>query len=122
MTNETFTLLSEEEKNKKLKTVLKRKSGNCLTDNEISIITAYLSLNRQYLIRVYREPTKFITAMAASCNFESRTLLGKIFAGEDDLSMTVFCEQDVAAVITKVKQDGNPLYCIHIYIPSSREE
>lgn len=118
--NETFILLSEEEKNKKLKAVLKRNAGNCLTDDEIRIITTHVSVNRQYVIKTYTEPTEFLTATSVSDGCENRTLLGSVLVGTADLSVAMFREENIAAVITKSMQDGDPIYSLHLYIPSSR--
>lgn len=120
MTNETFVLLSDEEKNKKLKTVLKNKSRNCLTDDEINIIMIHIKLNRQYTIRIYTKPTEFLAVLAVSSPCESCTVLGSAVAGAAEVSLTMFTETNIAAVIAKSARDGNELYCINIYIPSSR--
>ena len=120
MTNETFILLSDEEKNVKLKTVLKNKSRNCLTDEEISIIMVHVKLNRQYTIRTYTNPAKFLAVLAVSSPCDCCTVIGSAVAGAAEVSMTMFTETNTAAVIAKSVQDGNEMYFIHIYIPSSR--
>lgn len=120
MTNETFILLSNEEKSKKLKTVLKNKSRSCLTDDEINIIMVHIKLNRQYTIRIYTKPAEFLAMLSVSSSCESCTVLGGAVAGATEVSLTMFTETNTAAVIAKSVQDGNELYFIHIYIPSSR--
>lgn len=122
MTNESFILLSDEEKNRKLKTVLKRATKDCLTEEELKIIMIHISINRQYTIRIYTEPLKFLTVLAALDTCESSTLLGSVIAGAFDVSMTMFVEENAAAVITKSSQGGNWIYYIHIYIPPSRTQ
>ena len=52
MTNETFFLLSEEDRNTKLRAVLKSKSAGHLTEDEIQGILRCISLNRQYRVSV----------------------------------------------------------------------
>ena len=122
MTNESFTLLSNEEKNRKLKNVLLEKSDKRLTEEETRIIMIHISLNKQYVIMNYSEPMSFLAALAASDSYESQTILGSALAGVPDISMTMFDDSNAAAVITKTNRDGNPLYCVHVYIPSSRTE
>ena len=55
MTNETFCLLSEEEKHTKFKATMKGKTKGCLNEEELHSILMSISLNRQYAISVYRE-------------------------------------------------------------------
>ena len=52
MTNETFLLMSDEEKSRKFKTALKNRTNNLLTDEEINIIMFNIPLKKQYVIRV----------------------------------------------------------------------
>lgn len=120
MTNESFILLSDEEKNVKLKTVLKNKSRDCLTDEEIGIIMVHVQLNRQYTIRIYTKPAEFLAVLSVSNACGACTVLGSAVAGSAEVSMAMFTETHTAAVIAKSVQDGNELYSIHIYIPSSR--
>ena len=120
MTNESFSLLSEEGKTEKLKKVLMEKSENCLDEEEMQIIMNHISLNRQYVIRTYFEPSQFIVALAASDSFESQTLLGSMVAGTVSFCVPVFDTQHTAAIVTRADQNGKIQYCIHLYIPSSR--
>lgn len=57
MVNEAFSILSDEERTTKLKTVLKNRSGGYITEEEIKAIMAFVSLQKQYVIRIYNEPT-----------------------------------------------------------------
>lgn len=120
MTNESFILLSDEEKNEKLKKALLEKSDNCLTEEELRIIMVRVSLNRQYVIRTYSEPMSFLATLAASDSHGSETLLGSALAGALGLSMAMFDDANTAAVITQTERNGKALYCIHVYIPLSR--
>lgn len=120
MTNETFILLSDEKKNKKLRTILKNKSNNCLTNSEINIIMSYISLNKQYTIRIYMDPIQFLSAISISDNKESRTLLGSAIAGTPELSTSMFIKQNTAVILTRSEHDGDVMHYIHIYIPESQ--
>ena len=59
MTNEEFRLLSPEEKKSKFKAVLKAKTSNCLTEEEIKSILLMVSPERQYNVFVYSDATEF---------------------------------------------------------------
>lgn len=120
MTNETFILLSDEEKNKKLRTILKNKSNNCLTNDEIDMIMSYISLNRQYTIRIYMDPIQFLSAIAIADSKESRTLLGSAIAGTPAQSASTFIKQNTAVILTRSEHYENVMYYIHIYIPESQ--
>lgn len=120
MTNENFVLLTDEEKNVKLKNALLEKSNNCLTEDELKIIMVHISLNKQYIIRTYHEPMSFLTTLASSDSHESQTLLGSALAGALGMSMAMFDDANSAAVITKSDRDGKSVYVIHVYIPLSR--
>lgn len=120
MTNENFVLLTDEEKNEKLRNALLEKSDNCLTEEELKIIMVHISLNRQYIIRTYHEPMSFLAALASSDSHESQTLLGSALAGALGMSMAMFDDANSAAVITKSDRDGKIVYVIHVYIPLSR--
>ena len=53
MINGKFALLSEEDRNAKLKAVLNQKTAGCLSDAELQHIIGSLVLNKQYDIFVY---------------------------------------------------------------------
>lgn len=120
MTNESFVLMTNEEKNLKLRNALLEKSDNCLTEEELKIIMVHISLNKQYVIRTYNEPMSFLTTLASSDSHDSQTLLGSALAGALGMSMSMFDDANSAAVITKSSRDGKNVYVIHVYIPSSR--
>lgn len=122
MTNENFVLMTDEEKNLKLKNALLEKSDNCLTEEELKIIMVHISLNKQYVIRTYNEPMSFLTTLASSDSHDSQTLLGSALAGALGMSMAMFDDANSAAVITKSNRDGKSVYVIHVYIPLSRTQ
>lgn len=80
MTNETFSILTEEDKNTKLRTVLKNKTENSLTDEELSAILCGISLSRQYSVHVFENPNEFRTRLVLAEGI-CKTVLGGIIAG-----------------------------------------
>lgn len=116
MMNETFSVLSEEDKNTKLRTVIRNRTANCLTDSELSAILSGISLNRQYAIRVSNNPTDFRTGLVLA-DISSKTVLGGIIAGMPGTTEKFFREDGACAYISD-DSVGN----INIYIPQKRME
>ena len=120
MTNETFLLMSDEEKSRKFKTALKNRTNNLLTDEEINIIMFNIPLKKQYVIRVYNDPIEFQSNLMLSESYGSKTLLGSMVAGANEEIRSLFSDSKTAAIITK-KNSAQGIYCIHIYIPLCKE-
>ena len=120
MTNETFLLMSDEEKSRKFKTALKNRTNNQLTDEEINIIMFSIPLKKQYVIRVYNDPIEFQSNLMLSESYGSKTLLGSMVAGANEEIRSLFSDSKTAAIITK-KNSAQEIYCIHIYIPLCKE-
>ena len=120
MTNETFLLMSDEEKNKKFKTALKNRTKNMLTEEEINIIMFNVPLKKQYAIRVYNDPIEFQSNLILSESYGSKTLLGSMVAGANEEIRSLFSDSKTAVIITK-KNSAQEIYCIHIYIPLCKE-
>lgn len=120
MTNETFLLMSDEEKNRKFKTALKNRTKNLLTEEEINIIMFNIPLKKQYIIRVYNDPIEFRSKLMLSDSYGSKTLLGSMIAGANDEVCRLFSDSKTAAIVTQ-KDSSQEVYCIHIYIPLCKE-
>ena len=120
MTNETFLLMSDEEKNRKFKTALKNRTKNMLTEEELNIIMFNVPLKKQYAIRVYNDPIEFQSNLMLSESYGSKTLLGSMVAGANEEIRSLFSDSKTAAIITK-KNSAQEIYCIHIYIPLCKE-
>lgn len=120
MTNETFLLMSDEEKNRKFKTALKNRTKNLLTEEEINIIMFNIPLKKQYVIRVYNDPIEFRSKLMLSDSYGSKTLLGSMIAGANDEVCRLFSDSKTAAIVTQ-KDSSQEVYCIHIYIPLCKE-
>lgn len=115
MVNEAFSILSDEERITKLKTVLKNRSGGHITEEEIKAIMAFVSLRKQYAIRIYNEPNEFRESLVLADPSRSQTILGTAIAGIPGLSDRYFNGSHAAAYVTR-----NSVDIIHIYIPQSR--
>lgn len=118
MINEMFCLLSEEERSTKLKAVLKSKTAECLTAEEIQKILMKVSLNRQYRVSVYYEQSAFRCAMTAEDGLQNWFVFPQIPAG--DKNGEVFGEDKVIAVITQNQSGKEGVNLISIFIPKSR--
>lgn len=115
MTNETFTLISPRERNAKFRTVLKQRTDNRLTEDEVNTIVHSLSLSRQYSVRVYESADEFRASLVLADASKCRTVLGSVLAGFPVLSDCLFSETRATAYITQKDTD-----IIHIYIPKLR--
>ena len=63
MINVEFKRLSYEEKKAKIKAVLKRKTKDCLTEDEIRSILLAIAPQRQYSVFVYTDATEFTSVL-----------------------------------------------------------
>lgn len=115
MTNEMFSVLTNEDKNTKLRTVLRRMTKDSLTESELSAILCGISLNRQYFIRVSSNPDEFRTRLILA-DTGSKTVLGGIIAGVPGTSEYLFRKNQTAAYIENGAADS-----INIYIPKERK-
>ena len=64
MTNDVFCALSESEKANKIKTVLRQRTEDFLTDSEIEMIVKSVRLKTQYCVMVFEAPYKFCGYMS----------------------------------------------------------
>ncbi len=116
MTNETFTLLSDAEKNTKFRTALRQKTGNRLTEDELNIIISSLPPNKQYEIHVFSEPTVFCSYLVLANAGKSKLLFGSAIPGVPGISEIAFCKARSSAFL---ENKGTGI--INIYIPQARE-
>ncbi len=117
MTNETFMLLSDDEKLSKFKTVLRNKTNDELTEKEVDIITSSLPIGCQYSIRVYREPNTFCSMLILANAENCRALFGSVIPGIPGITEKAFCSSRTAAYL-ETKDTG----IINIYIPALLQE
>ena len=122
MTNETFCLLSEEEKHTKFKATLKGKTRGCLNEEELHSILMNISLNRQYAISVYRDGEEFCRVLTATNGLQRRTILGYVAAGIEEIPVEPFDSSQAAAVILHDAVDCSNANCLYIFIPKERSQ
>ncbi len=116
MTNETFSVLTDEDKNTKLRTVLRKVTKDSLTEDELSAILCGISLNRQYSVRVSSNPDEF-RAKLILADAGSKIVLGGIIAGMPGTSEYMFRENHASVYIAKGDTDS-----INIYVPKERSQ
>ena len=121
MMNETFLVLTDEEKQSKLKTVIMSKSGNCLTDSEVQAIVLAAPLKRQYSVMIYNEADVFCGMLALADSGTTDIVLGSLVAGMRESTELLFSPERPAAFITQ-KEAGSceEHHQLCIYIPQSR--
>ena len=122
MMNEEFMLLTEEEKQTKLRAALCRKSADCLTETELKDIIGSTPLKRQYLINVYFSEKDFRLHLALPDGVRGRTILGQVMVGSVEQSGDLYCRERAAAIITKDISNPDGTNQIHVYVPPERLE
>lgn len=122
MTNETFCLLSEEEKHTKFKAAMKGKTRGCLNEEELHCILMKISLNRQYAISVYRDGEEFCRVLTATDGLKRRIILGQVAAGIEGISVEQFDSSQAAAVILHDAVDCSNANSLYIFIPKERSQ
>lgn len=120
MTNETFLLLSAEERQSKFRAVLNSKTDGCLSGEELRDILLTISSDRQYEVSVYWDAGKFCRSLALSEDSRGRTILGQVMAGHGQAPGKLFCETQAAAVLVRKQADEGMLNQLHIFIPPER--
>lgn len=117
MTNEEFRLLSPEEKQAKFKAVLKIKTKDCLSEDEIRSILLMISPKRQYSVLVYTDTAAFSRILTVKKPRVGRTVFGQVLVGTADLPGRLFSTDRAAAVMLRTAGDEDSRQ-LHIYIPS----
>lgn len=120
MTNEAFLLLSEDERQAKLRAVLMSRTGGRLTNEELEDILLSAIPKRQYGVKVYQDAQAFCRDLALSDGCRGRTILGQVMAGSGQEPGMLFCETRAAAVLVRKQAEEGEIYQIHIFIPPER--
>ena len=117
MTNEKFRLLTEAEKQTKLRAVLKTKTKDCLSEDEIRNILLMVLPQRQYSVFVYSDAAEFSSILTVKKPRVGRPVFGQVLVGTADLPGRLFDAEHAAAVMLRTVGDeiSNEF---HIYIPS----
>lgn len=116
MTNEEFRLLSSEEKKSKFKAVLKTKTSNCLTEEEIKSILLMISPERQYNVFVYSDATEFTSKLTVKKPQMGLIVFGHVLVGSTELPGRLFSSDHAAAIMLKTADDEATRQ-LHIFIP-----
>lgn len=116
MINGKFKLLSSRDKQEKFRAVLKVKTKESLTENEINSVLRMISPKRQYSIFVYTDVVEFSRILAVKKPCIGRIVFGQVLVGTADLPGRLFCTDRAAAVMIR-KAGDEDLRRLHIYIP-----
>lgn len=122
MTNEAFLLLSEDERQAKLRAVLMSRTCGCLTDEELRDILLTATPKRQYGVKVYQDAQAFCRDLALPHGCRGRTIFGQVMAGSEEEPGMLFCETQAAAVLVRKQAEESEVYQIHIFIPPQRSQ
>lgn len=90
MTNDVFCALSESEKANKIKTVLRQRTEDFLTDSEIEMIVKSVRLKTQYCVMVFEDPYKFCGYMSILPIQGTKTVFGVLLQVCKTLLMIYF--------------------------------
>lgn len=120
MTNEVFLLLSEDERQAKLRAVLMSRTEGGLTNEELEDILRAAIPKRQYGVKVYQDAKAFCHDLALPDGCRGRTILGQVMAGSGQKPGMLFCETRAAAVLIKNQAEESESYQIYIFIPPER--
>ena len=121
MNNQKFVLVSESEKQQKLGTVLRCRTHDALTAEQLGYITMGILPNVQYGIEVFTDPQCFCDALNLKKESE-QPLCGKIVFGQAlfGVGYPGFLYQEresAAAIITEGIDSGCPVRTLLIYVP-----
>lgn len=120
MTNETFKLLTENEKQTKFRAVLNAKTNGCLTEGELRDILLAVSLHKQYSVIVCQDSKVFASRLTLADNWRGRTVFGQALLGRTDYPGQLFRMDEAAAVMLFDTTDTDEMRMLYIYIPSDR--
>lgn len=119
MVNQAFTNLSISERKNKLRTALRNKTGDALTEPELTTIMENVDLGRQYVICPCSDICGFFQKLPRSGTLAS-FLMGSEKIPHTNLQLLLYASmatQDAITVVTDMKGDKSAL---HILLPSTR--
>lgn len=120
MTNETFKLLSDEEKNTKFRAILNTRTDGALFEEELHNIMLCISPRRQYSIKVHRDKEAFGDVLQLADGFTGKTVLGQALVSHKGDRGRLFCDTRPAAVLLHQCAVEASLLQLHIFIPPER--
>lgn len=120
MTNESFKLLSEEEKNTKFRAILNTRTDGALSGEEMRSLLLCVSPKRQYIIKVCHDKDVFRNVLQLADGYTGRTVLGQAFVSHEGNRGELFCTTRPAAVILRKCADEVSPCQLHIFVPPER--
>ena len=120
MTNESFNLLSEEEKNTKFRAILNTRTDGALSEEEMRSLLLSVSPNKQYGIKVHHDKNAFFEVLQLTDGYKGRTVLGQVTVSHGENCGELYCTTRPAAVILQRCIDEENLCQLHIFIPTER--
>jgi hypothetical protein len=121
MTNKAFMRLSDEEKRTKFRVMVRRRTDDCLTAEELRNLMLAVLPDRQYTLSVYDEPDEFCRVLEIKSNTQGRILFGQALLGFENKPGTLFRTDQAAAAMMRIYKTGRQAHAIHIYIPQTRK-
>lgn len=116
MTNTEFGHLSTEEKKSKFKAVLKAKTSNRLTEEEIKSLLLAVSPKKQYNVFIYSDADEFSDKLSVEKTQIGKTVFGHVLVGTADLPGKLFRTDYAAAIMLSTIGDETTRQ-LHIFIP-----
>lgn len=120
MINDCFTDLSLEERMVKLKTTLRSKTSDGLTQEELNAIVSAVRLGRQYFIRVHYNFDEMISDMIKLDQYQTRFIIGSQYASQKTLQKLLYQAVETGDAITAVVDHTNRRNGIYIFLPKER--
>lgn len=120
MRNETFRTLTEEEKQTKLKALLKTKADGHLTEEELQNILMAISVKRQYSVFICKDSRVFDNLLTLKDGWYGCAVFGSAVVGTVDCPGKLSCIDEAAAVILCDTSDIKTVRMLNIYIPENR--
>lgn len=127
MKNHEFIHTAPESRGQKIDTVLRNRTNDSLSQEQLERIKYSLLSHRQYYVCVYTDPLRFCEALTLK-HHRHQTDLGRILFGSALFGTScneafkpgqlIEEESPAAAVITRlVGTSEEPMHAIHIYVP-----
>ena len=119
MVNQAFANLSISERQNKLRTALRNKTGDALTEPELKTIMENVDLGRQYVICPCTDISGFFQKLPRSGTLAS-FLMGSEKMPHTNLQLLLYASmatQDAITVVTDMKGDKSALF---ILLPRTR--
>lgn len=116
MTNESFSLLSQEEKNRKFRAVLNSRTAGNLTSREVECIMHSISMDKQYRILVYDSYDALMEYIQLADNYQCELVLGKDYIPCGHISDEEKCLTEPVVIISHHQIEMNKVHELHIFI------